>query len=83
MAKPGSPSVPPPEPPQRRVLVRAGGLARRGYVWEIVHGDMMGNISVERTSARSFRTMEDAYRDGAAALARLPKPRPINSDPTR
>jgi hypothetical protein len=58
-------------------------LARRGCVWEIVHSDMMGNISVERTSARSFRTMEDAYSDGTAALARLPKPRPINSGPTR
>jgi hypothetical protein len=56
---------------------------RRGYVWEIVHSDMKGNISVERTSTRSFRTMEDAYSNGAAALARLPKPRPINSGPTR
>jgi hypothetical protein len=83
MAKLGSASFVAPDPPQRRILVRASGLARRGYVWEIVHGDMMGNISVERTSARSFRTMEDAYRDGAATLARLPKPRPINPGPTR
>lgn len=83
MAKPGSTSYVAPDPPQRRVVVRASGLTRRGYVWEIVHGDMKGNASVERTSARSFRTMEDAYSDGAAALARLPKPWPINSGPTR
>ena len=83
MAKLGSASFVAPGPPQRRVLVRASGLARRGYVWEIVHSDMKGNISVERTSARSFRTMEDAYSDGAAALARLPKLPPINSGHTR
>jgi hypothetical protein len=73
MAKTGSPSYVAPDPPPRRVVVRASGLARRGYVWEIVHSDLRGNTAVERTSARSFRTMEAAFNDGEAALARWPK----------
>jgi len=33
-------------------------------VWEIIYDNAKG-ISVERTTARSFRTMEEAYNDGA------------------
>jgi hypothetical protein len=69
MAKPGSASYVAPELLPRRVVVRASGLARRGYVWEIVKG-----ISVEQTSARSFSTMEEAFSEGAAVLATWDKP---------
>ena len=49
MAKPGSRSdfalVPP-----HRVVVRASGLSRRGFIWEIVHSDTKANASVIQTS---------------------------------
>jgi hypothetical protein len=75
MAEPGSESYVAPDGPPRRVVVRSSGLARRGYVWEIIYDNAKG-ISVKQKSPRSFRTMEAAYNDGAAALARLPKPTP-------
>lgn len=79
MAKHSSLSYFAPEPPQYRVVVRASGSTRRSFIWEIVHSDVTGNTSVKRASAQLFRTMEEAYSNGAATLAGLPKRRPIRS----
>ena len=72
MAKSGSPLYFAPVP-SYRVVVRASGLARRGFIWEIVHSDVKANAFVKETSARSFRTMEEAFNDGAAVLAKWNK----------
>ena len=59
--------------PEYRVVVRASGAARRGFIWEIVHSDKKVANSVKETSAQSFRTMEAAFNDGTAALAKWHK----------
>jgi hypothetical protein len=56
-----------------RVVVKGSGSSRRGFIWEIIHSDVKGGSTVKQTSTQSFRTMEDAYSDGAAALAKWNK----------
>ena len=53
-----------------RLLVRAVDDPRRkGFVWEIFPMDH-GQRSIERSST-AFKSMAEAYDDGAAALGRL------------
>jgi hypothetical protein len=62
-----------PEPPYRVVVRARPGAQRRDFIWEIVRIDR-GDQSVVKASIRSFRSMEEAYDSGAAALGKLPKP---------
>jgi hypothetical protein len=53
-----------------RLLVRAVDDPRRkGYVWEILQTDC-GRRSIERSST-VFKSMAEAYDDGAVVLGRL------------
>jgi hypothetical protein len=51
-----------------RVVVKAQGASPRLFRWEIVLGRDPGTVA---QSDRAFKTMEEAYTDGAAALKRL------------
>jgi len=54
-------------PASYRVVVRAREPSRRGeFIWEIVRGAE----TVMESASRSFRTMEEAYTEGAIALRR-------------
>jgi hypothetical protein len=53
-----------------RLLVRAvDGPKRKGYMWEILSADH-NRRSIVRSST-SFKSMAEAYDDGAVALGRL------------
>jgi hypothetical protein len=56
-----------------RVVVKAAAPSRtRNFIWEIVRSDNPGAQVVDR-SIRGFKTMEEAYASGAAALERINK----------
>jgi hypothetical protein len=56
-----------------RVIVKARSESRvRDFVWEIVRTDDPDAKAVDR-SIRAFKTMEEAYASGAAALERHSK----------
>lgn len=56
-----------------RVVVKARDASRaRDFIWEIVEGDDVDKSTVTR-SIRAFKTMEEAYASGAAALENLNK----------
>jgi hypothetical protein len=56
-----------------RVVVKAAAPSRtRNFIWEIVRSDDPGAQAVDR-SIRGFKTMEEAYASGAAALERINK----------
>jgi hypothetical protein len=54
-----------------RVLVTVRPDSRsRDFIWQIVC-DAEGGLSVRSASTATFKTMNDAYTAGAAALSRL------------
>jgi hypothetical protein len=57
--------------PQYRVVVRARDNTRvKDFIWEIVQSGDNGGKAVAK-SIRAFKTMEEAYSSGAAALVKL------------
>ena len=54
-----------------RLVVRAGtsSSSKKGYIWEIVCEDE--ELRVIRASSVSYKSMEEAYTNGAMALKEL------------
>jgi len=55
-------------PPRLMVKGRSQSGSRKGYFWQIARDD--GADSVPKESGCSYRTMEEAYIPGSAALRR-------------
>jgi hypothetical protein len=71
--------------PFRVVVTKAREASvRKEFIWQIVHEDEGGHRAVRAVSQRSFKTMEEAYRDGAAVLAnhaKLPEMHYLRAQP--
>ena len=52
-----------------RVKARQG--RQREFIWEIMHGDPKGGVTVVKTSEQTWTNMEAAYTEGTKVLARL------------
>jgi hypothetical protein len=58
---------------QYRVLVTVRpGSRPRDFIWQIVRNAAGGELSVRLASTVTFKTMNEAYDAGAAALKKLP-----------
>jgi hypothetical protein len=57
-----------------RVLVTVRPDSRpTDYIWQIVRDTEGGKLSVRDASTAAFKTMNDAYTAGVAALSRMPR----------
>jgi hypothetical protein len=72
MARQLSGAPPPDYEAPYRLVVKAASSSRKGFIWEIFGGEPKQTIIWR--SSESFKTMENAYANGAVALGLIRKP---------
>jgi hypothetical protein len=72
MARQLSGAPPPDYEAPYRLVVKAASSSRKGFIWEIFGGEPKQTVIWR--SSESFKTMENAYANGAVALGLIRKP---------